>query len=324
MPAEWTRHERTLMTWPCRLDMWGALLDRAEAQYAGVANAIVAHEPLTMVVPDDRAAARAGGLLDPRIELLRLPADDSWLRDNGPAFVVDGDTRVGVCFGFNAWGEKFTPYDSDAALAGRLVAHVGGDAVVAPLVLEGGSIGVDGRGTLITTEQCLLHPNRNPSMSRDQIERHLREALGAETIVWLGQGLVEDLDTDGHVDLIAAFTRPGQVLLQQVGPENPNHENMVDNRRRLEACGIEVLPFPYLGSAVVDGVPVVVSHMNFYLCNGGVIVPIAGQDHDADALAAIAAAFPGREVVGVRAEVIAAGGGGPHCITQQVPAIGAS
>lgn len=324
MPAEWDRHERTLMTWPCRLDMWEALLDRAEEQYAGVANAIVAYEPLTMVVPDDRAAARAEQLLDPRVELLRLPADDSWLRDNGPAFVVRDETRIGVCFGFNAWGGKFLPYDSDAALAARLVAHLGDDAVVAPLVLEGGSIGVDGRGTLITTEQCLLHPNRNPSLSRDEIELQLQEALGVETVVWLGKGLLEDLDTDGHVDLIAAFTRPGQVLLQQTGPGNPNHENMADNRRRLESAGIEVLPFPYLGSAVVDDVPVVVSHMNFYLCNGAVIVPIAGEAHDEDALAAIADAYPGREVVGVRADVIAAGGGGPHCITQQVPAIGAS
>lgn len=320
MPAEWSTHERTLMTWPCRLDMWGPLLERAEVQYAGVADAIVRSEPVTMVVPDDRAAARARELLDPRVELLRLPADDSWLRDNGPAFVLDGHRRRGVCFGFNAWGGKFTPHDSDAALAEKLVAHLGDEAVTAPLVLEGGSIAVDGEGTLVTTEQCLLHPNRNPSASREDIEQQLKHHLGVQTVVWLGQGLLEDLDTDGHVDLIAAFTAPGRILLQQVGPEDPNHENLVENRRRLEAHGIEVLPFPFLGRADVDGTAVTVSHLNLYVCNGAVIVPVAGQDHDDAALDAVATAFPGRDVVGVRAEIIAAGGGGPHCITQQVPA----
>lgn len=321
MPAEWATHERTLMTWPCRLDMWGALLARAETQYADVANAIVRFEPVTMVVADERAAARARELLDPAVELLHLPADDSWLRDNGPAYVLGADgSRQGVCFGFNAWGEKFTPYDADAALTVRLVEHLGDEAVAVPMVLEGGSIGVDGEGTLITTEQCLLHPNRNPSLSREEIEQHLRGALGVDRVVWLGHGLVEDLDTDGHVDLIAAFTRPGQVLLQQVDADNPNHANMLENRRRLEAAGLDVLPFPYLSYAEVDGETVAVPFMNFYLCNGAVIVPVAGQAHDDEALALIATAYPGREVVGVRAEVIAAGGGGPHCITQQVPA----
>lgn len=321
MPAEWAPHERTLMAWPCRDDMWGALLGRAKDQYAAVANAIVRFEPVTMVVPTQAHEQEARSALDPAIELLRLPADDSWLRDNGPAYVLtdDGRRRVGVCFGFNAWGGKFTPYDADAALTARLVAYTGDEAVTVPLVLEGGSIGVDGAGTLITTEQCLLHPNRNPSASREDIETHLRDALGVRTVVWLGDGLLEDLDTDGHVDLIAAFTRPGQVLLQQVPPEDPNQPAMLENRRRLEAHGIDVLPFPYLSRVTVDGEEVVLSHMNFYVCNGAVIVPVAGLDHDEAALRVIADAYPGREVVGVRAEVIAAGGGGPHCITQQVP-----
>lgn len=323
MPAEWEPHERTLMTWPCRLDMWEELLPAAEEQYAGVANAIVRFEPVTMVVADERAAARARELLEPAVELLHLPADDSWLRDNGPAYVLDGERRQGVCFGFNAWGEKFAPFDADAALAARLVEHLGDEARVEELVLEGGSFGVDGRGTLITTEQCLLHPNRNPDLSREEIEERLRDTLGVQRIVWLGNGLVEDLDTDGHVDLIAAFTRPGQVLLQQVADENPNHGGMLENRRRLESAGLDVLPFPYLSYADVAGERVVVSSMNFYLCNGAVIVPVAGADHDDAALATIADAYPGREVVGVPAEVIAAGGGGPHCITQQVPAVGA-
>jgi agmatine deiminase len=303
--------------------MWGDLLGAAKEQYAGVANAIAAFEPVTMVAasPADAAEARAA-LTGTNVEIVELPADDSWLRDNGPAFVLseDGSRRVGVCFDFNAWGEKFTPYDSDVALTARLVEHVGDEALRVPMVLEGGSIGVDGEGLLITTEQCLLNPNRNAGLEREEIERHLRDALGVDRIVWLGDGLVEDLDTDGHVDLIAAFTRPGQVLLQQVAHDNPNFEAMNENRARLERAGIEVLPFPILPYAEVGGETVVVSHMNFYLCNGAVIVPVPGAETDGHALATIAAAYPGREVVGVRGEVIAAGGGGPHCITQQVPA----
>jgi len=326
MPGEWARHERTLMAWPCRREMWGSLLADAKVQYAGVANAIAAFEPVTMVCASPQDAVQARAALTDCVEVVEYPADDSWLRDNGPAFVLsdDGSERIGVCFDFNAWGEKFTPYDRDAALTARLVEHVGDDVHRVPLVLEGGSICVDGEGTLITTEQCLLHESRNPDLGRDEIAAALGEALGVDRVVWLGDGLVEDRDTDGHVDLIAAFTRPGQVLLQQVPQDNPNHAAMAENRRRLEAVGIDVLPFPVLPYVDVAGEHVVVSHMNFYICNGAVIVPVAGQSTDEEALAAVAAAYPGREVVGVAAEVIAAGGGGPHCITQQVPACGAA
>jgi agmatine deiminase len=187
-------------------------------------------------------------------------------------------------------------------------------------VLEGGAICVDGEGTLITTEECLLHPNRNPALSREQIEAGLREHLGAERVVWLGKGLTEDRDTDGHVDLIAAFTRPGEVLLQAGPPGSEDEERMEDNRARLEAAGLTVRRLDVLPHVEVAGAPVAVSHMNFSLCNGGVVVPLAGQESDEPALAAIAAAYPGREVVGVAGAVLAYGGGGPHCITQQVPA----
>jgi agmatine deiminase len=187
-------------------------------------------------------------------------------------------------------------------------------------VLEGGAIAVDGEGTLLTTEECLLNPNRNPGMSREEIEAGLRDHLGVETIVWLGQGLVEDRDTDGHVDMIAAFTRPGEVLLQTPEPGAPSHERMADNRTRLIAAGLDVVDFPILASVEVGGEAVAVSHLNLYLCNGGAIVPLAGVDTDAEAFERIAAAYSDREVVGVPGRVIAYGGGGPHCITQQVPA----
>ena len=323
MPAEWAPHERTLMAWPTRPDLWGDQLEAAREEYAATANAIVAFEPLTMVCANAEEAAQACAALTTTAEVVELPIDDSWLRDSGPIFVVDGDgRRAGVHFGFNSWGGKFTPWDRDAAVGGLLVEHVGDNCYKAPFVLEGGAIAVDGEGTLLTTEECLLNPNRNPGMSREEIEAGLRDHLGAETIVWLGQGLVEDRDTDGHVDMIAAFTRPGEVLLQRVEPGAPSHERMADNRTRLTAAGLDVVDFPILAAVEVAGAPVAVSHLNLYLCNGAAIVPLAGVDTDAEALERIAAAYPDREVVGVPGRVIAFGGGGPHCITQQVPAAG--
>jgi agmatine deiminase len=323
MPAEWAPHERTLMAWPTRPDLWGDQLEAAREEYAATANAIAAFEPLTMVCANAGEAAQARAALTTVAEVVELPIDDSWLRDSGPMFVVDGDgRRAGVHFGFNSWGGKFTPWDRDAAVGGLLVEHVGDNCYKAPFVLEGGAIAVDGEGTLLTTEECLLNPNRNPGMSRDEIEAGLRDHLGAETIVWLGQGLVEDRDTDGHVDMIAAFTRPGEVLLQSVEPGAPSHERMADNRTRLTAAGLDVVDFPILAAVEVAGEPVAVSHLNLYLCNGAAIVPLAGVDTDAEALERIAAAYPDREVVGVPGRVIAFGGGGPHCITQQVPAAG--
>jgi agmatine deiminase len=188
-----------------------------------------------------------------------------------------------------------------------------------PLVLEGGSIAVDGHGVLLTTEECLLNPNRNPDRSREAIEALLVEHLGAERVVWLGQGLVEDRDTDGHVDLIASFCAPRKVLLQTVSEGNPNFERCEENRRRAQDAGLEVVPVEQLSYVEVAGEEVAVSYLNHYVCNGAVIVPVAGTEHDEPALAAIAGGFPGREIVPVPGAVLAFGGGGPHCVTQQVP-----
>ena len=320
MPAEWAPHARTIMGWPCRDELWGDQLGQAKADYAATANAVAAFEPLTMVCADAQDAGEAGTALAGEVEVVELPIDDSWLRDSGPIFVLDDQgRRAGVHFGFNSWGEKFTPYDADAAVGGLLIDRLGDRRYDAPFVLEGGSVAVDGEGTLLTTEQCLLHPSRNPKMTREEIEQGLRDYLGVEQVVWLGQGLAEDRDTDGHVDLVAAFTRPGEVLLQSTPPGTPSSERMADNRSRLVAAGLEVVDFPLLPTLEVGGAEVAVGHLNFYLCNGAVIVPVAGLTTDAEALERIGAAYPDREVVGVPGGVIAFGGGGPHCITQQVP-----
>ena len=321
MPAEWAPHERTLMAWPARLSLWGSQLAQAKADYAATATAVASFEPLTMVCADETAAAEARAALPGEVEVIVEPIDDSWLRDSGPIFVTGSDgRRAGVHFGFNAWGEKFEPFDKDAAIGGRLVELVGDPTYRSALILEGGSICADGEGTLITTEQCLLHPTRNPGLSREQIEQQLIDDLGVERVVWLGQGLVEDRDTDGHVDLIAAFTKPGEVLLQTVAEGNPNFDNCRENVARLQDAGIDVVEMPHLPYTEVDGETVACGYMNFYLCNDAVIVPVCGADTDPDALSRIAESYPGREAVPVPGAVIAWGGGGPHCITQQVPA----
>ena len=319
-PAESEPHERTLMGWPCRAELWGDEIEPARADYAAVANAIAAFEPVTMIAnpgPDSAAARAACG---EAVEITQLGLDDSWLRDCGPIYTYGADgARVAVHFVFNAWGEKFTPWDRDAAVGALIARQLGDQVRESSFVLEGGSILTDGAGTLLTTEQCLLHPSRNPGRTREEIEAELRAQLGVRRIVWLGDGLVEDRDTDGHVDLIAAFTPDGGVLLQSVPEDNPNHRACEENRARLLATGLTVTELPYLPYAEVAGERVATGYLNLYLCNGAVIVPVSGADSDPEALAIIAAAYPGRELVPVPGAVLAYGGGGPHCITQQVP-----
>jgi len=320
MPAEWEPHERTIMGWPCRKELWGETMTQARADYAAVANAIAAFEPVTMIANPGEEAQQARAACGAGVEIVELALDDSWLRDCGPIYVRRSDgRRSAVHFRFNGWGGKFAPWDQDAVV-GALVARRLGDPVLsAPIVLEGGSICVDGAGTLVTTEQCLLNPNRNPTLSREQIEDALRAHLGADRIVWLGKGLVEDRDTDGHVDLIAAYLAPDRVLLQTVDEENANFEHCEENRARLDSAGIEVVELPFLPYATVAGERVAVSYLNLYIVDGAVIVPVTGAESDEEALARIAGGYPGREIVPVRGDVMAYGGGGPHCITQQVP-----
>jgi agmatine deiminase len=320
LPAEWEPHERTLMGWPCRRELWGETMAQACADYATVANAIAAFEPVTMIANPGEDASAARGACSAGVEVVELPLDDSWLRDCGPIYVYGEDgRRRAVHFRFNAWGDKFEPYDKDAAVGGLIAERLGDSVVTAPLVLEGGSILSDGSGTLLTTEECLLNPNRNPELGREEIEAVLIEQLGVERVVWLECGMVEDKDTDGHVDLVAAFTAPGAAILLSPGPENPNYERAQDNLARLRAAGIDVVELPFLSYVEVAGDTIGASYLNFYICNGAVIVPVCGDETDPEALALIGDAYPGREVVPVSGAVLAYGGGGPHCITQQVP-----
>lgn len=327
MPAEWAEHERTLIAWPAREATWrDTSIEAAREVHAQVVAAVAAFEPVTLVADPAHAADAKLRVPSQNVEVVALPIDDSWLRDNGPIVVVNDDstTRAAIDFRFNAWGEAFAPYDRDAAVAERILDHLGIERFASPIVLEGGSIAVDGEGTLITTEQCLLNPNRNPLLQREEIATELQLQLGADRIVWLGQGLVEDHDTDGHVDNVAAFLEPGRVLLQTVpSDDDPNHVNAAENVERLQQAGIEVVPFELLPRTQrADGEPIAIPYTNFYLCNGAAIVPVAELDRDMDleALQRLRALLPGREVIAVPGRVLALGGGGVHCITQQVPA----
>ena len=332
MPGEFEPHERTVMCWPSRHDMYGPVFADAEDAHAEVARSIARFEPVSVIV-NAEAAGRAremlsGGTSHP-IEVVEIPIDDSWFRDSGPTYVVDGaGGRVALDWVFNAWGEKFVPYADDAQAARRWAEHAGHEVRPVPIVFEGGSITVDGAGTVVTTEQCLMHPNRNPTMTRTEIEAVMRDALGVSTVIWLPHGLALDDDTDGHVDNLAAFARPGTLVVQ--GCDDPAEEdwlrcnvNVRCARGSLDARGqpLEVVEIPVLPFAEVNGQRVVVPYLNYLVGNGYVLVPTCGHPADDDMLAIIADQHPGREVVPLQVgATLAYGGGGIHCITQQVPA----
>jgi len=310
------------MEWPTRTraQLWGPLFEDAERDYAAVAQAISAFEAVIMVA-DPSQAREARDHCGSGIEILPVPIDDSWMRDNGPIFVSDRQGRLAlVHFRFNAWGERFLPYDRDAMVPAAIAAHLGIRRYAAPFVLEGGSFFVDGEGTLLTTEQCLLNPNRNPAMSRAGIERGLRDFLGAQKVVWLGLGHSADRDTDGHIDGVAQYVRPGTVMIYAPGERtDPDHDRGQENVRR--AAGATDARGRRLEVIELDcGSPGGISYMNFYLPNGGVVVPVAGSPEDDVALAQIGSVFGDREIVPVPGRTLNEGGGGPHCITQQIPA----
>jgi agmatine deiminase len=329
MPAESAPHERTVMCWPARPTLYGQLLPDAEAAHALVARTIAAYEPVTMIANPGASAGAAAAACGGGVDLVEIPIDDSWFRDSGPVYVTDGDRRVALDWRFNAWGGKFDPYGDDDAVASRYATLAGDEVRTVPVVLEGGAIAVDGAGTLVTTEQCLLHPNRNPILSRAEIEAVLEAELGVTTIVWLPYGLALDDDTDGHVDNVAAFSGLGTLLVQGCDDESEDdwlrcNVNTRCARGAIDALGeaIEVVEVPVLPYTEVGGERVAVPYLNYYVANGVVVVPVCGHPADGDMLAIIAEQYPDREVVGLDVgAVLAYGGGGIHCITQQVPRV---
>ena len=330
MPFEGDAHTGTLMAFPCRADLWRGYLRAGQLAWVELARTISHYEPVTMLARAsdvDLAADLCANNTEHPIDIVAMPLDDSWLRDTAPIYVTAPGRRVALDFRFNGWGGAYMPYNNDDAIASRISVLRNEVSVPIEFVLEGGSIIVDGAGTLITTEQCLLHPNRNPTLSRQTIETLLRSSLGVDTIIWLPFS-IDDRDTDGHVDLVAAFIKPGRVLWQGCDDrDDAEHHRLALSRRcldgALDAAGtaIEIVDVPVLPYCEVDGERLPVPYANLYLCNGAVIVPVTGHPADDDMLAVIASAWPDRTVVPIDGRMIAFGGGGPHCATQQIPAI---
>lgn len=326
MPAEWERHDRCWMAWPCRAAFWGKRLLAAQRAFADVANTISAFEPVTMLArPGDVGAARK--LCGNKVDILALELDDSWTRDFGPNFVVndDGDLAASV-FQFNAWGQKHSPWGKDSAVAHRIAEYLRIPTFTSTMFMEGGGINVDGDGSVLVTEQNLLHENRNPGLDKDEAATLLCAALGARKVLWL-PGDPEDDETDGHIDGIACFVEPGKVLLELCPKKGTQrYDNLQANLQALtgqkdasgRAIQIATIEEGYEAQRTSD--IFCLSYINFYIANGAIIMPGFGIDRDDEARQTVAALFPDREVVQLNIVDIACGGGGIHCITQQQPA----
>lgn len=348
MPAEWEAHSGCWMLWPQRPDTWRNGGKPAQRAFVEVARAISRFEPVTMGVNGDQYK-NARAMLPPAVRVVELSNNDAWMRDVGATFVVDdsGNAR-GIDWNFNAWGGlrkmMYFPWDEDDLVAAKMLEIESLDRYKAPLVMEGGSIHVDGQGTLLCTEQCLLHPNRNPQLSRAEIEGQLADYLNIDKIIWLARGVYED-ETDGHIDNLCCFVRPGVIALTWTEDRaDPQYERSAEAYDALmsaqdargrplevhkvhqpdpltmtqeEADGLDVVETAFLRPA---GERLAGSYINFYIANGGIILPQFNDRHDDTARQQLAALFPQHKVVGLYSREILLGGGNIHCITQQQPA----
>ncbi|WP_242122982.1 agmatine deiminase family protein [Sphingobium sp. Sx8-8] len=321
MPAEWAPHEWTWIGFPTDPEEWPGAFDAARQQIADFASALLAEgrgEDVRLVCANEDDAAVARGLVAPGVTILVQKLGDVWLRDTAPIAVMRDRERALVDFGFNGWGGKYRmPGDED--IGARLAATTGLPTATQHWVFEGGAVDTDGTGLFVTTEQCLLNPNRNPELDRGKIETLLAGSLGLSDMLWLGDGLLND-HTDGHVDNLARFVAPGVLALPEASTEDdPNAAIYADARARAKAFGVEVASIPSPGRVVVEGEIIPASYMNFYAGNAAVIVPIYGRPNDQAALEAFRPFFPGRAIVGLRSDAILSGGGSFHCCSQQMP-----
>ena len=326
-PAEWEPHRATWLAWPHNPETWPGHLEAARAEHREIVRGLQGREQVELVVSDaaSEEAARkrlAAAGVDPErgVRFHHLPTDDSWLRDSAPVFVEDDAGRpLALDFGFDAWGGKYPPWERDAALGARVAAAADTPCRSPDFVLEGGAIDGDGRGAILTTESCLLNPNRErPARSREQMEERLARWLGARQVIWLAAGIEGD-DTDGHVDDCARFVAPGVVVAARADT-GPDAAVLAENRRRLLAAGLEVHDLPMPPAHRIDGQLCPASYANFYLANGVALVPAFDAPSDARALAVLRDLLPGREVVGVPCRTLVLGLGTIHCLSQQEPA----
>jgi agmatine deiminase len=348
MPGEFEPHAGCWMLWPERPDNWREAARPAQQAFSQVAAAIAQFEPVTVGVSASQyEIARAS--LHERVRVVEMSHDDCWMRDVGPTFVVDARGALrGVDWHFNAWGGLqgglYFPWDQDDLVARKVLEIEGGDRYRAPIINEGGAIHVDGEGTALVTEECLLNPNRNPTLSREQVEASLRACLGVSKVVWLGKGVFND-ETDGHIDNLACFLRPGEVCLTWTdNRRDPQYAISLDALERLSDARdarsrrlkVRKLPMPRpltMSAREAGGIfaregakprrageRLAASYVNFYIANGGIVMPLLDPRTDRAAVTSLKRWFPDRRVVGVPAREILLGGGNIHCITQQVPA----
>lgn len=321
MPPEWHPQAWLWIGFPHEADEWPGFLGRAQEQIAAFANAVAdSGQEVRLVVRDELNRARAAALCTSAVKLELRRYGDIWLRDTGPLVVAQGGKAVAKRFAFNGWGGKYL-MDGDQKIGAELAESAGLPVETADWVLEGGAIDGDGTGLVVTTKQCLLNPNRNPQLSRTEIEAHLNRDLGMTRVLWLGDGLIND-HTDGHVDNLARFVAPGVLALPRAtGADDPNAAIYADAKARAEAFGLTVHEIPSPGRIETDGRIEPASYMNFAITSNLVVVPTYGTACDADGVAAVAALFPDREVVGILADAVLAGGGSFHCASQQMPVI---
>jgi agmatine deiminase len=317
---EWALHEAVWIGFPSDPELWLGDLKEAEREVAAFAEAVHAGgkgETVRLVAAHEGAAESARRLA-PFAEVIVEPFGDIWLRDTGPIVVGTGSNRRAQGFGFNGWGGKYD-LEGDQDVGERLARRAALPFSKADSVLEGGAIDGDGSGTVVTTEQCLLNPNRN-TLTRRQVEERLRKDLGFDRIVWLGSGLLND-HTDGHVDNFARFVAPGRVAIPTATKDDPNEAVYNDAARRLADARLDVVTLPSPGRITdEDGDVIPASYMNFYIGNAAVVVPQYGAPNDQAAIDVVQALFPDRVAIGLRADHILTGGGSFHCISQQVPA----
>lgn len=335
MPAEWEPHAATWLTWPHNLASWPGKFEPVPAIWAAMVEALLPGERVEIVVRDAAMAEEvcamlsARGLGFDRIGLHVMPTDDAWMRDHGPTFLVrdaaGGRELAGVDWDYNAWGGKYPPFHNDARIAARLCDLTGARRFHPGIVLEGGAIDVDGAGNLLTTESCLLNPNRNPHLDRAAIEAVLRGFLGVRQVLWLGDGIVGD-DTDGHIDDITRFVAPGRIVtVIEPDPRDENHEPLRANLERLRGMRdlagrpFEIVTLPMPRPVEFDGQRLPASYANFYIGNEVVLVPTFADPSDEAALATLTRLFPERRVLGIEATDLVLGLGAFHCVTQQQP-----
>lgn len=335
MPAEWESQTAVWMTWPHNPELWPADREEILGTFARLAAEISTGERVELLTLNDekesearRFIERAGGNWA-AVRTHRVATDDSWMRDSGPTFVTrEREGRIEtalVGWRYNAWGAKFPPWDQDDQIPNHLSRRLELPLFEPGIVLEGGSIDVNGAGTVLTTEQCLLNPNRNPSLSRDRIEEYLREYLGVSRILWLGMGLEGD-DTDGHIDDITRFVAPDTILtVVEEDPRDVNYEALSDNVKRLESAvdpagkPFKIVTLPMPEPVEFRGQRLPASYGNFLIANHKVLVPVFGGAKDQRALEQIQSLFPTRKVVGIPAREVVRNGGACHCVTQQQP-----